>query len=276
MIPYVSFLPDRSVLRISGIDAYKLLQGIITNNVMLLETQPAIFSALLTPQGKFLYDFFLVRDGESILLETEHRQITGLMQKLTMYRLRAAVHFELLPHAKVYAAADAMHLPQGGICYADPRHPALWTRCIDMKATDIAASSSDAYHAHRLSIGIPEGWHDLVAERSLLIEHGYDLLHAVDFRKGCYVGQEVTARSKYRGVVRKTLYHVYADSLLPSAGTVIWQGEDHRDIGEMRSSVAGVGLALLRIEDVQPNTGYIAGDAVNLTVRPLAWNQRSE
>jgi folate-binding protein YgfZ len=237
-------LTDRAVIELRGADAAKLLQGIITNNVNLLESQPAIFSSLLSPQGKFLYDFFVVKNGDDLLIDTEMRQAEGLIAALKRYRLRAKVEINLLPEWQVYYF-DVM-LEEGS--FIDPRCGALGFRIL---TTDLLTANADIadYHHQRIINCVPEGLHDLIYDKSYLLENNYDLIHAIDFNKGCYVGQEVTARSKYRGVIRKKIYMVQTNAAqLPAFGAKIMAGE--AEIGEMRSSVGNVGLAQLRCEEL--------------------------
>jgi tRNA-modifying protein YgfZ len=270
-------LVNRSVMRISGEDALSLLQGIITNNVHLLKEQTALFSALLSPQGKFLHDFFLVRDDETLLLETDTEQMSGLIKLLTMYRLRAKVVFIPLEGWHVYAAIEGMYpFPEEAIGYDDCRHPQMGRRVLSPILLPNGLQT-DAYEAHRLSIGIPDGLRDMVAGRSLLLEMGYDALNAVDFAKGCYVGQEVTARSKFRGTLRKYLHRVTGEATLPPFGTDIVT-EAGIVLGEMRSSLSGHGLAIIRTEELAAalaNKECIQVNGQEVIITPLEWMQQS-
>jgi folate-binding protein YgfZ len=240
----IIYLNDRAVIHLQGVDAGKLLQGIITNNVNLLGSQPAIFSALLSPQGKFLHDFFVVKYGDDLLIDTEVRQAEGLIALLKRYRLRAKVEINVLPWNVYYSDVPL----QTELCFADPRHDALGFRTFSEQALSPNADIVE-YHRLRIQNCVPEGLHDLIYDKSYMLENNYDLIHAIDFNKGCYVGQEVTARSKYRGVIRKKIYTVQGDcENLPPFGTKIMAGD--AEIGEMRSSVGNIGLAQLRCEDL--------------------------
>lgn len=264
----ITALTDRAIARISGKDAHSLLQGIITNNMALLESQPALFTALLSAQGKFAYDFFLVVDGDALLLDAHKDAIAPLLKLLTMYRLRADVSFERLDDYYVYALNGS---DGNGISYDDPRHPDLGKRLISSHALDGCAPCED-YHEKRLQLGIPDGYVDAIANRSILLELGYDKLHAIDFHKGCYIGQEVTARSKHRGQLRKYLHQVTGEQL-PQAGAEIIT-EDGNTLGEMRSSSGNHGLAIIRVEPLQEahatNQAILAGGH-SVTVAPLFW-----
>jgi folate-binding protein YgfZ len=250
----IAHLSDRSVMLIEGADATLFLQGLITNNVALLAQQRAIFSAFLSPQGKFLYDFFVVQGADGLLLETEARQMEGVLALLTKYRLRAKVQFSLLPQWQVYAGweEESPILPDA-VMYEDTRHSTMGWRMISQQPI-MHAENVTAYHAHRMQVGIPEGWHDLHYDKSFVLEYGYDALHAIDFSKGCYVGQEVTTRTKYRGVVRKKIVKVQAtDGTLPESGTPIIS-DAGVTVGEMRSHVGMQGLALCRTQEIQTLT----------------------
>ncbi len=277
-------LTDRSLIRLSGIDTRTLLQGLITNNVRLLETQPALFSALLSPQGKFLHDFFLVRDGENVILETETRQMEGVLKLLTMYRLRAKVTFTPLPEWQVYAECRPETEPEDPVCedairrflqsnglliVNDPRHAEMGRRLYASSPLTEPTESAEMYETYRLKIGIPEGWKDAVPNRSLLLEMGYDKLHAVDFNKGCYVGQEVTARSRFRAELRKSIHRVKGTMPLPPFGTEIL---NHEGIaaGEIRSSCGTGGLCIIRHEFLHPDSAFTAAGSP-VTLSPLPW-----
>jgi folate-binding protein YgfZ len=243
-------LNDRVVIEVSGADSAKLLQGIITNNVALLESQPAIFSALLSPVGKFLHDFFVVKFGDKLLLDVEARQAEDLIATLTKYRLRAKVTFKILPDWRVYSLQSPLNAASDEVLFADVRHPDMGLRLLSAKEY-VSDANLDDYHYMRINCALPEGLHDLIYDKSYLLENNYDLIHAIDFNKGCYVGQEVTARSKYRGVVRKKIYKVRSinGEDLPSGTNV--QTSDGVILGEMRSCVNDVGLAQLRVEELQ-------------------------
>lgn len=249
----LAYLPQRGALLVRGDDARAFLQGLVTNNVTRLDEGSALFSALLTPQGKFLHDFFMLAHPEGVLLEMARERIADLIKRLSMYKLRSNVSFEdLSAQFSVFAASGGAALPEavGGYRFADPRHPSLGMRALLPTDTQVgAAVSDDAYDAMRLTLGIPEGDKDLVVDRSILLECGYDELNAIDFAKGCYVGQEVTARSKHRAALRKFMHKVLSGQWSVVSGTPIML--DNREIGEMRSSRGGIGLAMLQVAEVE-------------------------
>jgi len=247
-------LENRCVISLSGDDRRSFLQGIITNNVNAITENNAIFSALLSPQGKFLYDFFLIEKDKVLYLETHRNFTEGLIKRLTLYRLRAKVDIQLMPHLQVAVSA---HPQKDVFCsYQDPRHPALGYRIIGEK---LNAAITDGYEKLRYSLGIPEGAIDLTENRSLLLEWHYDALHAIDFHKGCYVGQEVTARSKHRATLHKTMFQVKASAhSLPPKGTAITLKE--REVGQMAGSYGNQGLAVISVDAVKEKPNLQCGE----------------
>jgi folate-binding protein YgfZ len=256
---YYSHLPNRGVLAVSGEDARDFLQGLITRDARKINPKKAIFAVLLSPQGRFLYDFFIIEREGKFLLEMEKARLPDLVKRLTMYRLRSKVQFEQLP---MQVAAEWGDGAEG--TYADPRLPELgWRIVFDASSRRKPGSQGLGYEVpafagtteegdydrHRLLLGVPEGSKDLTFDRSLILEYGYDELGAVDFDKGCYVGQEVTARSKHRATLRKFIHMVRSEQPLPPKGTAVMAGA--REAGLMASSSGGVGLAHLRVEEVE-------------------------
>lgn len=254
-------LTHRGLLRISGEDTVPFLQGLVSNDVARLGQRPALYAALLTPQGKFLHDFFLVREGDAVWLDSDASRLPDLAQKMKMYRLRSKVSIDPAPEGMGVAAmwnADDLSPVQASLAFPDPRLPLLGWRVIGNKASVDAALRArggqevkpEEYERLRLEAGVPEGGHDLIPEKSFLLPFGFEDLHGVDFKKGCYVGQEVTARSKHLGQLRKFIYKVEsADKPLPPAGTPVYAGEAL--MGEMRSSLGTKGLAFLEVQAVR-------------------------
>jgi tRNA-modifying protein YgfZ len=265
-------LEDRALLSISGADSREFLQGLISNDVDKIsatsEGGRAIYAALLTAQGKYLHDFFVFEHDGSLVLDCEKARIDDLLRRLRMYRLRAKVEFEILDDWAVVAiTGDARPVLARGVIYDDPRNEALGVRAAlpvgDMGGLGLTMGAREDYDTLRLTLGIPASGSDLIAEKSLLMESGFEELNGVDFEKGCYVGQEVTARMKHRALIRKRLFPVLIDGPAPATGAAILHGDI--EIGEMRTSRDGRGLAMLRIETVEETekTGaaLVAGDA---------------
>jgi folate-binding protein YgfZ len=217
---------------------------------------------LLTPQGKWLADFFILSDGDRLLLDCEAAQAAMLAQRLARFRLRARVTVAEAP-LLVHAAWDGAppELP-GGIVAPDPRLPEAGWRILSATKLPATADAAD-WDRHRLALGMPDGSRDLEAEKTVLLEAGFDELNGVSWSKGCYMGQELTARTKYRGLVKRRLVPVAVDGPLPLAGTPILR--EGAEVGTMRSGRDQRGLAVLRMEALQ-DSGLICGDAV---LRPI-------
>jgi folate-binding protein YgfZ len=285
-------LSGRSVIAISGEDAESFLQGVISNDITKATESNAIYAALLTPQGKFLHDFFITRQAGRLLMDVEAERKADLIRRLTMYKLRAKVEitdegdglavFALFgdgaPEALGLTAPGQAKPLGGGVVYGDPRVAALGARAMlpvgeadtALKETGFQAADAEAYHRQRLALGVPDGSHDIPAEKAFLLESNFEDLHGIDFDKGCYVGQELTARTKHRGTVRKRLFRVDIDGPLPDPGTPVMLGE--KEAGTMRSGLDGTGIALLRLEVVEAAAGsgapLVAGDARLTPVKP--------
>ncbi len=268
-------LTDRALIRLTGDDARRLLQDVISSDIEKIAPGIAIHAALLTPQGKYLHDFFAFAHAQAIHLDCEAERRDDLMRRLKRYRLRASVGLENEDSLHLFAllgdGVREMAGPfAGGLVYADPRLAELGARAAlpeggvaALETAGLAPAARDDYERLRIGRGVPDGSRDLVVDKALLLENGFDELGGVDFEKGCYVGQEVTARMKHRGLVRKRLLPVEIDGPAPAPGTAVRRGEV--TVGEMRTSIGGRGLALLRLEDAERATaGEVelwAGDA---------------
>lgn len=286
-------LDHRGIVRLTGPDSRSLLQGLISNDITSLAPGHALYAALLTPQGKYLFDFLLYDSPDGVLLDGELARIPTLIQRLSMYRLRANVAMENASDGlRVLAVigADAVARlglpPTAGAARAegealmavDPRLVELGVRVVlprsavdgFMTSHGLAPAPFAEYDRLRLSLGVPDGSRDLIVDKSLLLESGFEELNGVSFTKGCFVGQELTARTKHRGLVKKRLLPVQVAGALPPSGTPVTLGE--RDAGEVRSGVEGLALALLRLEQVAAAGArpLLAGEA-SLTPKPPAW-----
>ncbi len=256
------------MVAVAGEDRVGFLQGLVSNDVEAVAPGRAVWAALLTPQGKWLADFLILAGGEQLLLDCERAQAPLLVQRLMRYRLRARVELHDLSGARlVHVAWDgAPALPDDVIVAADPRLPEAGWRVLAERALPANADAAD-WDAHRIALGLPEGSRDLEAEKTVLLEAGFDELHGISWSKGCYMGQELTARTKYRGLVKRRLVPVAISGPPPAPGTPIRHGE--AEVGVLRSVVGGRGLALLRLEALA-GAPLSCGDATLVPRRP-AW-----
>ena len=264
-MPTVHLL-DRAVLSVSGEDRVSFLQGLVSNDVAQATETGAVWAALLTPQGKWLADFFVSARGDRLLLDVEAAQAASLAQRLTRFRLRARVTVEPVP-LQVHAGWDA---PAPDRAVPDPRLAEAGWRLLAEDGPS-ATADADAYDRHRLRLGLPDGSRDLEAEKTTLLEAGFDELHGVSWTKGCYMGQELTARTKYRGLLKRRLVPVRAEAAVPPPGTPVTV--DGTEVGTMRSGRDGEGLALLRI-DALGKTLVAGGTALQAAVP--AWMRLPE
>jgi len=288
-------LEDRGILEIAGADRKAFLQGLVSNDVQRLGPQRALYAAFLTPQGKYLHDFFLVEQGDAILLEGERARLPDLQRRLSLFKLRAkatladvsdrfsiTVAFGEAAGATLGLPADlGATAPFGdGFAFIDPRLTELGARVIlprangtrPLEAAGLARAEPADYDRLRLSLGVADGSRDLVVEKAILLEAGFDELHGVDWDKGCYMGQELTARTKYRALIKKRLIPVQVQGQLPEPGTIVKLGE--QEAGEIRSGRGDLALALLRLEAMdeaaKSGTPLLAGAARVTPLKP-AW-----
>jgi folate-binding protein YgfZ len=242
----IAALPARAVLAVAGEDRVGFLQGLVSNDVAEAAPGRAVWAALLTPQGKWLADFFVLSDGERLLLDCERAQLPMLQQRLSRYRLRSRV---TLSDAALNVYAVWHGDPSGpGIMAPDPRLPEAGWRVLTPGPIPANATEDD-WDQHRLALGLPDGSRDMETEKSILLEAGFDELNGVSWTKGCYMGQELTARTKYRGLVKRRLVPVRIDGAVPAPGTPILR--DGREVGTMRSASGQSGLAVLRLEALE-------------------------
>ncbi|WP_420586642.1 YgfZ/GcvT domain-containing protein [Ruegeria sp.] len=239
-------MPNRRILRLSGSDTDSFLQGLVTNDISGLESG-LVYAALLTPQGKYLADFFLKRDGETVLLDVADDIADGFVKRLSMYKLRADVAIE---DSGLNLQRGTGTPPEGAL--PDPRHPDMGWRAY---STDPDGDDGTDWDAIRVQHCIPETGIELTPD-SYILESGFEVLNGVDFKKGCYVGQEVTARMKHKTELRKGLRRVRVDGSAP-VGTEITSGG--KQAGTLFTHSNGHGIAYLRFDRA---TGQMqAGDA---------------
>ncbi|MGI9498427.1 MAG: YgfZ/GcvT domain-containing protein [Geminicoccaceae bacterium] len=285
----------RGVLAIEGDEARSFLQGLISNDIENVRPDRAIYAALLTPQGKCLFDFFIAEQGSLLLLDVEADRLPALAQRLTMYKLRAKVDIadvsgdfgvgallgpSVLQDVELGAEPGAGRGLDGGVIYTDPRLSVLGARAIlpkgsmtaSLKAFGLEAGADEDYERMRFAAGVPEGAVELGVDKSPLLELGFEELRGVDFDKGCFVGQELTARMKYRGLVRKRLMPVTFEDGSPTPGSAVKAGS--RDIGDLRSTTDHGGFAVLRVDKLAESTERgetLSADGVSVTPVKPAW-----
>ncbi|MEQ1710140.1 MAG: folate-binding protein [Hyphomicrobium sp.] len=284
--PKIALLPDRGVVSITGDDAAKLLQGVITNDMSAFETGAvAIHAGLLSAQGKIQHEFFVVKAGGGFLLETARERAGDLTKRLMLYKLRAKAEIKDVSSAHTVAvvwggnnagtrAWQAPAAPaeshRNVLWFRDPRNPDLGLRLILTTATDWVvgqagdAAPSDAYHAHRIALGVPEGGRDYALGDAFPHEADFDLYHGVSFTKGCFVGQEVVARMEHKSVVRKRVVRLHGAGLAPGAEVKLGEVV----IGTVGSVAGADGLALLRLDRVAE--ALDAGQTLTAGSQPVA------
>lgn len=285
-------LDQRAVIEVGGEDRRSFLQGLVSNDMNKVAPDRAVYAAFLTPQGKFLFDLFVVEKGDVFWLETEAGRAEEFRKKLSMYKLRAKVTVALASNVAVFAAmgdgaADALGVvPEagaaeefaGGVAFVDPRLAGIGLRALlsedggprVLEANGFAPAGFAVWDEARIRLGLPDGSRDLAVDKALLLENGFDELNGVDFQKGCYMGQELTARTKYRALVRKRLMPVEINGPTPEPGAEIKFGD--AEAGEMRSTCGSVGMAMIRLDQFKASggVGLSCGSATLAAGKP-AW-----
>ena len=248
--------PDRRIYAVTGSDALHFLQGMVSNDVLPLgRGEGIVWAALLTPQGKYLADFLLIAQGGRLLLDIKDSIAEATLRRLSMYRLRADVQFA----ATDLAVSRGLGEPPTG-ALPDPRHPALGWRAYELAGASPSIDGNKIdWDAIRVAHCIPETGIELIPDDSYLLESGFERLHGVDFRKGCYVGQEVTARMKHKTELKKGLVTVSIQGSAP-VGTPILQSD--KPAGTLFTQSGGRAIAYLRFDR---STDLTAGSA---TIQP--------
>lgn len=280
-----ALLEDRGVVRVAGADAARLLQGLITSDLGRLSHQPAILAGLLTPQGKILFDFFVVKAGDGFLLDVARQSSAGLASRLGFYKLRASVTIADVSGAHLVAAIWGGGPPpeppahSGAVCYADPRRAELgWREIVPLasegaRATLAETASTLDYHAHRIAVGVPEGGRDYTLGDTFPHEALFDRLGGVDFDKGCYVGQEVVSRMEHRSTARKRVVPLVGEAALTS-GVPVLAGDVV--IGMVGSVASSRGLALLRLDragEAMARGETLTAGGVPVRIELMAWSR---
>jgi len=254
MVAKIARLDSRALIRVEGPEWRPFLHNLLTHDVEALEPGGLRWAALLTPQGKFLHDLFVFAGEGEALLDVQAAHRDDLLRRLSLYKLRAKVTLTLVDGA--VSAAFAGEPPEG--FRPDPRLPGLGGRAIDTSlATD---ASEDDYAAHRLSLGVPDPATDLAPDRTYPIEANLDLLNGIDFKKGCFIGQETTSRMKRRGTIKNRMLPLAFEGPPPAFGSEVLAGDLRA--GEVLSGREGRAMALLRLDRIE-------GVALTVDGRPV-------
>lgn len=278
-----ALLPERGVVKVAGDDARKFLNGLLTSDMEKVTPERPCFAALLTPQGKIMVDMIVAEapaaDGGGFFLDIPRALGKTLVDRLNFYKLRAKVLVEDLSEVLgVMAIWSGPNTTEYGLCYPDPRLPALGSRCmlpphlLGDAAADLGAMLVEAteYDAHRIALGAPRGGLDFHYGDAFPHEADMDQLNGVDFQKGCYVGQEVVSRVEHRGTARKRVVPVAYEDFAAEAGVRVMVGET--EVGVMGSSARGRGLAMLHLgrvgEALTAGTPIVSGGVAITPVKP--------
>ena len=282
-------LGNRAVAVVEGEDRIAFLQGLISNDLAIAAPNRSLWTGFLSPQGKFQYDLFITVHGEQLWLETEADRLDAFVKRLSLFKLRSKVTIRTAPELSVWAvwgpdaelafgltldAGNAVEVG-GGIAAVDPRLAAAGLRVVlpaqgaeaVLKAKGLTDARFDAWDRHRLSLGLPDGSRDMEVDGNLLLELGFEELGGVDFKKGCFMGQENTTRSKFRKLIKRRLVLVTVEGPTPAPGTpLLLNGEE---VGVMRSAALSIGLALVKLDKLkQADDGFKCGAATLFAHKP--------
>lgn len=247
-------LKNRSLVSVAGAEAIDFLEKLVTCDVTNMPEGGARFGALLSPQGKILYDFFLLRTADEFLIDIEASLAPEFAKRLMFYRLRAKVEIETIACETVIACWHGAK-PDGTMVFEDNRHPDMGYRVYNQALSDVTEAD---YAVRRVNLGVPEGGMDFEYGDAYPHETLMDQFTGVDFRKGCYVGQEVVSRMQHRGTAKKRVIKVNSDADLPDTGTPILA--DGKPAGRLGTVSGQNGLALLRLDRAAKAENLTAGD----------------
>lgn len=252
---HTAYLQQRGVIRITGDDRLNFLQGIVTQDMRKVASDSLLYGCFLTPQGKYLVDFFVIEQGDGVLLDVATALIPDFIKRLTMFKLRSKVTIEDMSDTyRLYAFWGEGDMPDGALI--DPRYVGMGTRLITDQKIDVSVQAD--YDLWQMQNGVPDVL-DFERERTSMLEANMDLLHAVSWDKGCYMGQELTARTHYRGLVKKRLYPVRLTTQqdLEKDMPILLDG---KTIGYIRRQHKDWAMAQVQIEHVSGDTNVITAD----------------
>ena len=277
-----ALISNRGIIKVSGETARSFLNGLLTSDIGQVAPGTARYAALLTPQGKIIADFIVAEasseDGGGFFLDCPRALVRTLLERLNLYKLRAKIAIEDFSEGLgVLAVWDGTGTTENGLAYPDPRLPALGLRVIlpahlagDV-AKELGATLTDepAYEAHRVALGVPRGGLDFIYNDAFPHDADMDQLGGVDFKKGCYVGQEVVSRVEHRGSARTRVVPVRYDQHAPDAGVPVMLGE--KSVGMMGSSAGGKGLALLRLDRIENADAPLTAGGIPIRLARADW-----
>lgn len=289
---YCAELINRGVLKIAGSDRLTFLQGLMSNDVRLVGTETSIYTLLLTPQGKHFFDLFISEVGDEWWIEADRARLGELKKRLSLYKLRANVSLDIDQNQHIFALwgedvvdtfdlkdkpGRTQHTPLWH-AYVDPRLPELGVRMIIesdhvsgvQKCEGVVMVEAQMYRHHRYGLGVPESDAELLVDKSIPLENGMDELKAIDWHKGCYMGQELTSRTRYRGLVRKRLFPVAFNGEVKPEMPIT---ADEIEVGSWRGICRDRGLALIRLEAL--NKPLMCGKTPVTIIQP-GWMRFSE
>ena len=254
---------ERAVLSLEGAESENFLHNLVTADILELAEGEARYAALLTPQGKILFDFFVVKTAEGYLLDCAASQLEELIKRLMFYRLRAKV---TITERKDLEVGVSPERPSGMTSYADPRTSLIGWRVIAEKRK---LPTGIGYDAARITLGLADSDGDIGSGELFPHEANFDQLGAVSFSKGCYIGQEVVSRMEHRATARSRILPVTFDGAAPARGATIKSAD--KIIGSVLSSAGNAALALLRLDRMAEATEPLLTDAVRVRVHKPAW-----
>ena len=268
-MPDLTRLASRTVIRATGGDVRELLQGLVTNDVTHIAPGRLVYACLLTPQGKFLFDMFLseAEDG-AILMDVDAERRDALLKRLSLYKLRADAAFEAADDLAVFISDREI---ENGA--PDPRLAALgWRR---MGPVNLAASHDEtAYHTCRMALGAPDAGADMTPEGDFPTDAGLDLLSGVDFKKGCFIGQEVLSRMKRRGTIRRRPMITQFSGDASPRGTPLMAGK--AQIGELRGGTGDTAIAFVRLDRLAAAKAPVTAAGRDVSIQAPTWLEASK
>jgi hypothetical protein len=245
-------LENRAVIRLSGPDAIQFLHDLTTGPVAQLSDGQAAATLLLNSRGRIIFDLVVYRNGDGLILDSDGERIDNLIQMLGMYRLRREVEIRRQDDMSIIVSPEQT---ENTICFADPRRTEIGFRQY-VESDDLDYGNPAGYHEHRLSIGVAEGAGEIRIERDAALECNYDQLGAIDWDKGCYMGQELTASLYHRSLLKKRLVPVTGDGN-GDAGKIYADG---KVVGDLRNMVNGHGIAMINISAMRDQSSFQLGE----------------